>query len=89
MLSFVGEGEGRMKEEGVKKTENAVKPGRAPGWVITFFGVVLLPHTACGVFWEPSAGTVLITWKILSLLVFFFLCLLKWGLSKATEAPSL
>jgi len=50
MLSFVGEGEGRMKEEGVKKTENAVKPGRAPGWVITFFGVVLLPHTACRVF---------------------------------------
>lgn len=71
MLSFVGKGEGRMKEEGVKKTENAVKPGRAPGWVITFFGVVLLPHTACGVFWEPSAGIVLITWKILSLLGFF------------------
>ena len=60
-----------MKEEGVKQTENAVKPGRAPGWVITFFGVVLLPHTACGVFWEPSAGIVLITWKILSLLGFF------------------
>lgn len=41
---------GKTERRREKKKENAVKPGRDPGWMITFFGVVLLSHTVCGVF---------------------------------------
>lgn len=45
MLSFVREREGRLTEEEKKKIENAVKPGRPPGWLITFLGVLFSPHS--------------------------------------------
>lgn len=38
------------KTERRKKRENAVKPGRTPGWVITFFGVVFSPHSLWSIF---------------------------------------
>lgn len=51
--------QGERKAEKMKKKkrrENAAKPGRPPGWAVTFFGVVFSPHTVCKVFGEPSVG---------------------------------